>query len=209
MFNRFDVSPTSNPTCSEPIYTISADDFRYYDKDGFELNQAEQHYYRMMKYPIDNGILNHHCWQEPWFELKDKNTNLKLDHCILLHRCNYTEYAEHQLNKITHNIPEANWLLNTPQKWGFDFALDAVNEQGQIYEVLHIEYDRYNYNVFIEQMNIFEHGIQNTDWIDAAKKIWNCRDEWKDLKGFAQNDWKANFLIGWKQAEYTEKSLTF
>lgn len=209
MFKRFDVKIVSNPTCREPIYDINHTDFRYYDKDGFELNQAEQAYYRMMHYPIDNGILNHHCWQEPWFELEDKSNNLILDHCMVLHRCNYSEHAHYQLEKVKKDIPEAEWLLKTKQKWGFDFALDAVDENGDIYEVLHIEYDSYDYQTFSNHMITFDFKVRHTDWYDAAKKVLDHQSEWKNLKGFDQNDWKARFLIGWKKAEFTEKSLTF
>jgi len=209
MFKRFDVSIVSNPTCKEPIYNIVPENFCYYDKDGFELNQAEQRYYEMMKHPINTPLLNHTCWQETWFELENNNTNLKLDHSMILHRCNYTDHAAYQLSKIKSNIPEASWLLNTKQKWGFDFALDAVDTNGNMYEVLHIEYDSYDYDKFNTQMLVFDYKIRHTDWHDASKQILLHEDEWKNLNGFEQNNWKAQFLVGWKKAEYTEKSLTF
>lgn len=210
MFKRFDVNTTSNPTCTAPISDYEILDFKFYDKDGFELNIAEQKYYRAMKHPIDYGILNHRCWQEPWFELeKNKSHNLILDHCMILQRCNYQEGAAAQLQSIKKEIPEAEWILKTPQKWGFDFALDAVADDGSVFEVLHIEYDHYDYDTFSNHMIAFDYKIRHTDWKDAANKIWNNKDQWKNLKGFEQNDWKAKFLIGWKKSEYTEKSLTF
>lgn len=209
MFKRFDVKLVSNPTCSQPIYDIKVDNFRYYDKDGFELNLAEQEYYRMMNHPINHRILNHTCWQEPWFELEKKDKGLILDHSMILQRCNYTEHAAYQLSKITKDIPEAELLLKTKQKWGYDFALDAVAPDGEVYEVLHVEYDHPDYETFSKHMISFDFIVRHTDWHDAAKKILDHKDEWKNLKGFEQNHWKANFLIGWKKAEYTEKSLTF
>jgi hypothetical protein len=33
------------------------------------------------------------------------------------------------------------------------------------------------------------------------------RDIWLPLKGFAQNDWKAKYLLGWDKSEYTEKAV--
>jgi hypothetical protein len=209
MLKRFDVNIISDPTCNEPIYDIVAADFKFYDKDGFELNQAEQKYYKVSNHPIDYPILNHKCWQEPLFELENKDNKLILDHCMVLHRCNYSGHAAYQLQKIKKDIPEAEWLLKTPQKWGFDFALDAVSPDGEIYEVLHIEYDNYDYTKFINAMISFEYTVRHTDWFNAATQILSHKDEWKHLSGFAQNDWKSNFLIGWKRSEYTEKSLTF
>lgn len=208
MLKRFDVSIVSDPTCREPIFQINPLDFKYYDKDGFELNQAEQAYYRMMRFPIDSGILNHHCWQEKWFEIEDSTTGLIIDHSMILTRCSYSDHALYQLKKITKEIPEAQLLIDTPQKWGYDFALDSVSPDGKIFEVLHIEYDNKDYEKFCTHMIAFDYTIRHTDWRDAAQEIWKHRDQWEHLKSFSQNDWKAEFLLGWKKAEYTEKSLT-
>lgn len=208
MFKRHDVSIVSNPLCKEAISEIKSDNFRYYDKDGFELNLAEQAYYQEMNFPINSGILNHRCWQELWFEIEDKNSNLLLDHSMILTRAAYSGNALDQLKKISKNIPESQFIINTPQKWGYDFALDAVNHDGKVFEVIHIEYDNKNFNDFSNSMITFEYKVRHTDWQDVANKIWNHRDKWQNLKSFAQNDWKAKFILGWKKAEFTEKSLT-
>jgi hypothetical protein len=46
-----------NPICSSSVDNLTADDFLYYDKDGFELNLAEQKYYSAMNHPINHPIL--------------------------------------------------------------------------------------------------------------------------------------------------------
>lgn len=209
MFKRFNVKIISNPTCSKSLKDIDTLDFKYYDKDGFELNKAEQQYYQLMNYPLGHAILNHVCWQEPWFELEKNNNDLILDHSMVLHRANYEGRAAEQLLKIKKEIPEADLLLKTKQKWGFDFALDAISPDNEVYEVLHIEYDNLNYDIFNNQMIVFDYTVRHTDWHDAAKKILKNKDKWAHLTGFEQNHWKSNFLIGWKRSEYTEKSLTF
>ena len=207
MLKRFDVNIISNPVCSKSIQEINPQDFKYYDKDGFELNLAEQVYYRAMKFPVDNGILNHHCWQEPWFDILG-SSNLIMDHCMILTRASYGGPALDQLKEIKQTIPEAQYLIDTPQKWGYDLALDAVSPDGKVYEVLHIEYDNKDYDDFCNHMYAFEFTIRHTDWEDAAESIWQHRDEWQNLKSFSQNDWKAEYILGWKKSEYTEKSLT-
>lgn len=209
MLKRIDVAIISNPVCSKSVEGLTAEDFRYYDKDGFELNCAERAFYKAMDYPINQPILNHCCWQETWFEVEDKNSILVMDHSMILHRCSYADNATYQLEKIKKNIVGASSLLNTNQKWGFDFALDALDSNGNTYEVLHVEYDSLNYDHFLNRMIHFDYIVRHTDWIDAAIKINQHKDKWSNLTAFAQNDWKANFLIGWKKAEYTEKSLTF
>lgn len=206
MFKRHDVTLMSNPSCYKSVDDLAIKDFIYYDKDGFELNAAEQKFYRAMDYPINCPILNHTCWQEPWFELEHNDTNLMLDHSMFLCRADYIGQALEQLHTIKSHQPLADYLIRTPQQWGFDFALDAVID-GTPFEVLHIEYDNYDYEVFKNRMISFDYMVRHTDWEDAAERIWNYRHEWQQLKGFDQNHWKAKFLIGWDQSEYVEKSF--
>lgn len=206
MFRRFDVRSMSNPVCRKPIEDLVEDDFLYYDKDGFELNKAEQKFYRANNLPLID-CLNHICWQEPWFELQDKNKGLILDHSMFLCRASYADHALDQLKSFKKNIPMADLIIRTRQKWGFDFALDAVSNDGTVFEVVHIEYDNYDYITFSDQMLNFDFKVRHTDWYDCARKIWDKRDEWQNLSGFAQNDWKSWFLLGWRKAEYTEKSI--
>lgn len=205
MFKRANTPTVSNPICYRAVDNLTASDFYYYDKDGFELNRAEQKYYAAMSYPIDYPCLNHTCWQEPWYYL-EQNDLLLLDHSLILHRCKYTEDAAKQLHDLSKTIPYANLLLQTKPKWGLDFALDAVYGN-QVYEVLHIEYDSRNYEQFCNQKIILEYTINHTDWVDAAHQIWQHRTEWQDLKGYDQNHWKARYLLGWEQAELLEKSV--
>ena len=208
MFRRLDVTQISNPACSKPVDNLISEDFCYYDKDGFELNDAEQQYYRAMGYPVDHNILNHSCWQEPWFELeKDKAKNLLLDHSMFLCRSNYVGAALEQLQGLKKHIPYADLLIRTKVKWGFDFALDAVADDGTVYEVIHIEYDSNNYELFTTRMIHFDYIVRHTDWVDAANRIWNEREQWLGLRGFEQNHWKAKYLINWDRSEYTEKAV--
>ncbi len=207
MFRRHDVKLMSNPSCDKSVEGLETKDFQYYDKDGFELNLAEQKFYAAMKYPIWNNILNHSCWQEPWFELEQNNNDLILDHSMFLCRCNYERSAAEQLIKLKEHIPAADLLLRTKRKWGFDFALDAVAEDCTVYEVLHIEYDSYDYDIFKNRMLNFEWTVRHTDWRSAAQNVWKNKDKWENLKAFEQNHWKAKYLINWTKAEYTEKSI--
>jgi len=207
MLTKQNITLIENPECVNPVLDLDPQDFQYYDKDGFELNLAEQKFYAAMGYPITHPILNHTCWQEPWYTLDNDNSNLILDHSMFLCRASYAGPAYDQIQSIKHKTPSADYLLQTKQKWGFDFALDAVSTTGTVYEVLHIEYDNYSYNEFLQELYAFEKIVETTDWTSAADSIWNTRELWAHLTGFEQNHWKANYLIGWTKAEYTEKSV--
>jgi hypothetical protein len=206
MFRRHEVTLLSNPCCEHPVDNVSASDFQYYDKDGFELNLAEQKFYRAMNHPIHYPLLNHTCWQQPWFELERSDLDLILDHSMFLCRCNYERDAAEQLKSLKDSVPLADYLLRTKRKWGYDFALDAVRE-GTTFEVIHVEYDHNDFDYFRNHMLNFEWTVRHTDWQDAADRVWSQRDQWQHLKGFDQNYWKAEYLLGWSKAEYTEKAV--
>lgn len=207
MFIRYDTYVTSNPTCSKSVDDLNEQDFRYFDKDGFELNSAEQKFYAAMDYPIHHPILNHVCWQVPWYSLPENENKLFLDHAMVLQRCHYQDKAREQLESISEHIPAAKYLLQIRPKWGYDFDLNAVSNDGTAYEVLHVEYDTNNYDTFCERMIMFEQIVKRTDWFSVAEEIWQRRDEWYTLKGYDQNHWKAKYILGWDQAEYLEKAI--
>jgi hypothetical protein len=206
MFRRREVTLLSNPSCEQAVDNVSTSDFQYYDKDGFELNLAEQKFYRAMDFPIHYPLLNHTCWQQPWFELERNDLDLILDHSMFLCRCSYERDAAEQLKKLKDSVPFADYLLRTKRKWGYDFALDAVRE-GTTFEVIHIEYDHNDFDYFRNHMLNFEWTVRHTDWQDAADRVWQQRDKWQHLKGFDQNHWKADYLLGWNKSEYTEKAV--
>lgn len=195
-----------DPVCTKPNYNIfDSEDFRYYDKDGFELNQAEVGFYRAMGYKL-NKSLNHLCFQEDWLKLS-VTSGLYLDHCLILHRCKYDKEAREQLFHLRSKIPAASLIMNTVAKWGFDFALDAVDSEHNLFEVLHIECDYTSYDEFCAQLDKIQSKLIQIDWKDAAQRVLNNKEKWNNLKGFEQNHWKANFLLGWNKAEYTEKTI--
>lgn len=203
MFKRLDVNLLSNPVCTQAVQELHVEDFLYYDKDGFELNIAERKFYKQNGFPL-NSCLNHICWQEPWFQCEQPG--LILDHSLILHRASYADFALEQLSQHSRIDPRVSLLIQTKQKWGFDFALDAVDTDNNVYEVLHVEYDSNNYDEFINTMLLFEYKVRYMDWIDAAQRIDQQRTNWQHLSGFKSNDWKAKYLIDWNQAEYTLKS---
>lgn len=202
MLIKHDVPLIVNPQCTKPIADFDINDFRYYDKDGFELNKAEQKYYEQHEYPTQHPILNHCCWQEPWFEIN--HPTLIIDHSMILHRCSYDGEALKQLSSFKKYTPLTEQLINTKQKWGFDFALDVIYND-KVYEVLHIEVDHNNLAIFESKLLRFESVVEKRDWVDAAEKIISLKDRWEHLQGMEQNNWKAKFLLGWDRAEYTEK----
>lgn len=192
-----------NLTCTLAPDGFFRDDFSYYDKDGFELTVAER------KILLCNGIqleyiLNHWAWCVNWMELKvDSHSGLYLDHCLLLHRPDFAGDVLELLKNYPH--PCANFMVQSRAKWGLDFALDHIENDDAI-EVLHIELDDYDFARIQDRKQELESWLLGQDLQDMAKKMRDTRSQWQHLRGFAQNDWKARYFLGWDRSEYTEKS---
>jgi len=194
-------------TCTTESYNLLLSDFNWYDKDGFELTAAERKLLEANNFKLQD-CLNHWTWHVDWIKLPTTRiTGLRIDHSMLLHRGDYREDALAQIECYHH--PGAAFMVNSKPKWGLDFAIDHMINHYDVIEVLHVEFDDYDYNRINEKKNELEEWILQQDWEDLAKQIRDKRDQWAHLHGHAQNDWKARYLLGWGKAEYTEKSTTF
>lgn len=204
MLVRNNLTISDKLTCDRLCLDLHCSDFRYYDKDGFELNRAEQKYYSIMGYKLGQ-CLNHTTFTKDWYTSQDPD--LIIDHSLILYRCNYSGDARRQLECLKKTVPQASLLLNTVPKWGFDFALDSVDSDGNIFEVLHIEFDSKNFTHFQDELNTIQERIDTIDWHDAARTVSLNRAQWQSLTGFAQNDWKSKYILDWTRSEYTEKAI--
>lgn len=205
MLVRANIDIVTDLKCDRLCLDLHKSDFLYYDKDGFELNLAEQKYYKLMGYHL-RQCLNHLALTKTWYTSQDPR--LIIDHSLILYRCAYTGHARQQLEHLKPCVPQASLLLNTEAKWGFDFALDSIDSQGNIYEVLHIEFDSKNFDHFVTHLESIQTQIDNIDWKDAAERILSSKAEWQALSGFEQNNWKSQYLLTWQRSEYTLKALT-
>lgn len=194
-----------NLTCTLAPDGFFRGDFSYYDKDGFELTVAER------KILLCNGaelshVLNHWAWGVDWMDLDRVSApGLHLDHCLLLHRPDFAGKVLELLKNYPH--PCAAFMVQARAKWGLDFALDHI-EDGDAIEVLHIELDDYDFARIQDRKQQLEAWLSQQDLSDMAKKMRDSRIHWQHLRGFAQNDWKARYFLGWDRAEYTEKSCS-
>lgn len=184
---------------------FTEDRLKYYDKDGFELCHLERDFYRIHGYQFGEH-LNHHCvWQQDWLINTGNNVQgLVVDHCMILHRCDFTQSAREQLERHRSHLPRLDFLLRSRRKWGMDIAIDWADDQGAL-EVIHIEMDSYDYDEACEDKARIQEWALNMDWHWAAHKIRELRSEWESLIGFEQNDWKARYF-GFPRAERTQKS---
>ena len=189
---------------NKPIDTSKINEYsiQYFDNDGFELSKLELEYYKENKVYLED-CLNHLGCQKQW--IKCENNKFKIDHSLLLQRYYFIEQAKEQLKKYKKQFPQLNKYLRLKPKWGLDFALEYYDSNHAI-EVLHIELDYNNYFLALEVKEELEKRILNTDWVDFTECLKIKKNQWKDLPGMEQNDWKARYW-GLEKAEFTQKAF--
>lgn len=164
----------------------------FFDKDGYELTKLEQIYYTTQGYPITTYTAGHPGFFQPWISIE--HDYLSIDHSCAMYRCNFQNSAEDQIRRHQKQNHRLGWLLTSKKKWGLDVDIDYCDNDFAL-EIIHLEWDADNIDQIQEYKYKAENIILNTDWVDAAHKIWNLRNEWQDLKGwYAQAHWKAKYF---------------
>lgn len=181
----------------DPMY-ISASNVMFYDKDGFELTPLEIEYYKTNNIPLSSCLYNLAC-HKPWIEQRDYSSGIILDHSMIVERYSFQGEALEQLETYAHAVPQLWKLIQTRQKWGFDFSVDYIKD-GEATDVFHLEVDSYDYDHILRMHERTTNVILAIDWEDGAKTIRRYKDEWQHLEGHAQSNWKARFF-GFPAAE--------
>ncbi|NDF75232.1 MAG: hypothetical protein EB114_13830 [Betaproteobacteria bacterium] len=195
MFLVNPIDPIDNLSVSQSIDKSYLQDPRavdFFDKDGYELTQLEQHYYRAQGLVVSRYTADHPGLFQPWITVNHEY--LSIDHSCAMYRCDFTGAARDQLLEYRSQNSRLGWLLTSRQKWGLDLNIDYC-DQNIALEVIHLEWDSYDAATAEEQRVQAEQLVLNTDWIDAAYKIWDRRDQWQNLTGwYAQAHWKAKYF---------------
>jgi hypothetical protein len=184
----------------KPIVDVKIDNIHFadsravdfFDKDGYELTRLEQVYYSAQGYKVVKYTADHPGIFQPWISVQHEN--ITIDHSCAMYRCSFEGDAKKQIEKHRQENHRVGWLLTSKQKWGLDLDIDYCDNQIAL-EVLHLEWDSPNKEFIEEERVKAEQIVLNTDWVDAAKKLWSMRDEWQYLKGwYAQAHWKAKYF---------------
>lgn len=201
--NTFIDNPSLTKAPSEG--TVLNSSMKYFDKDGYELNQTEQVYH------IENGVdlseqhLYHTANHKSWFYDEDiSEVGFILDHSMLMQRWDYQGLAREQIKRLLEKRPLLGKLLSIRQKWGLDFSLDYVDPDGWTVEIFHLENDFLTLDTAIDAKNRAEDLILKTDWENVLDQIIERKSEWENLCSDDQADWKAH-LVGWHRAFDNQK----
>jgi hypothetical protein len=192
--NEFNPDGYWNNPIAKVLYTPTYEDVDLFDQNGYDLTQLERHYaYGNYIKPKKQRDYRYAIKQD-WFTQDLQIEGPVLNHSSLFERKAYTGPALTQLQHWAKELPLIHKIISIRAKWGLDFSMDYVDRQGNAFEILHWEWDSFDYNEISAIKLEIEPRLQSIDWTDAANALVKYKHEWHHLDFFAQSDWKCNYF---------------
>jgi hypothetical protein len=178
---------------NKTLFSPTIADLALFDQNGYDLTDLEQRYAHQ-NLTTAQAHRYHRALKYDWFTQVEKNCFAVLNHSLLFERKAYSGLAQQQLLYWAKTNPLVHKLLALRPKWGLDFSMDYVNQNGDVFEILHWEYDGFDY----EQVQVYKLQLQAKfaaiDWDDAGEEILRHKDQWHHLDFFEQSHWKCDYF---------------
>jgi hypothetical protein len=193
--NQFD----PNPHWCERIKSVFAcppkETVEFFDQNGYDLTKLEQ------LYAVANGAnttrhrnSEHITLRQTWFTDDSPESGPHINHAVMFERKGYSGEALQQLTTWAGYRPQFHKLIAMRPKWGLDFSIDYADREGNVFELLHWEYDGFEYNEIADKKAQMEEFLVNQDWTDRARVMIERKEEWHGLDFFEQSEWKTQFF---------------
>jgi len=193
--NQFD----PRPCWTERIKTIFAcppkEAVELFDQNGYDLTRLEQMYaVANARYTTKHRDREHITLRQTWFQDRQPEDGAHINHAVMFERKGFDGEALEQLQSWAKAEPHLYKLVNMKPKWGLDFSIDYCDREGNVFELLHWEYDGFKFDEIAEKKSVMEDLLKKQDWSDRAKVMLERKNEWHHLDFFAQSDWKTKFF---------------
>lgn len=204
----------SEPFISNRIYidVPSKHECNTYDQNGYSLTPLEVMYYENENlYITYGGTTRQYTNSKQWFRENQGvsiNDGPVINHSQLFQKKGFAGEALEQLtNWGRYYNPCCFKIANIVPKWGIDMSIDWVDRLGNVFEILHFEWDDFNLDNVESIREQVEVVVLNTDWLDAGRHLLNRKDEWHSLPFFEQSKWKTDYfglpeekfkMVNWK-----------
>jgi hypothetical protein len=177
------------------VYLPTAEDVALFDQNGYDLTDLEKHYaYSNWSKPKKHRE-HRVALKQPWFVQElPVIEGAVLNHSLLFERKGYAGAALEELQHWARELPLIHKIIAIRPKWGLDFSMDWVDRQGNAFELLHWEFDSFNYEEICAVKESVEPILLSIDWNNAAKNLIKYKDNWHHLDFFAQSDWKCEYF---------------
>jgi hypothetical protein len=167
----------------------------FFDQNGYDLTKLEQ------LYAVANGAnttrhrnSEHITLRQTWFEDDSPESGAHINHAVMFERKGYSGEALQQLTTWAGYRPQFHKLIAMRPKWGLDFSIDYTDREGNVFELLHWEYDGFEHDEIQAKKTKMEEFLLNQDWPDRARVMLTRKEEWHSLGFFEQSEWKTRFF---------------
>jgi len=192
--NQFNPNPYFDKTIAQE-YVPAMEQTELFDQNGYDLTPLER------LYAESNGQAgrwhrpNHYALKKDWFYDTEKSvTGAHINHALLFERKGYTGAALSQLEQWAKQNNLIYKLIKMRPKWGMDISVDYVDELGNVFELLHWEYDGFSHQEIDDKKVYIEQFLLSIDWDHAAREMIRRKSEWHHLGFFEQSAWKTKFF---------------
>lgn len=175
-------------------HTPTINDVDLFDQNGYDLTPIEQLYATVNQIQVYSHRSHRTALKSDWFCQEPAISGPTINHSLLFERKGYQGEALEQLKRWAKILPLLYKIIAIRPKWGMDISVDYVDNIGNSFELLHWEYDCFDYNEAVEMKTYVEPIILNIDWLDAAKYFLQNKQHWHHLDFFAQSAWKCNYF---------------
>jgi hypothetical protein len=188
---QFDPDPYFTEPLVKEFKDIDPSWVSIFDQNGYILTKLEQLYYSRIR---EHRGPWEHSFQKLWITQLEKYEHAVLNHSLLFQRKGFIGEAYDQLSHWAEYMPLLWKVAKIRPKWGLDFSIDWCDDQGNVFEILHWEWDDFEFDKVQERKYRYESFFVSLDWDHIAKQMLLRKDEWYYLDFFGQSNWKCDFL---------------
>ena len=192
--NSFDPNGYWSKPMDKMVFIPLPEDLDLFDQNGYDLTVLEQHFANSNSCEVRNHRSHRFAIKKDWFTQSKEIEGAVLNHSLLFERKAYSGEALEQLKHWAKKLPLIYKIIAMRPKWGLDFSMDYVDCEGNAFEILHWEWDCFDYQEICAVKQHIEPVLLSIDWPQAAKDLIKYKDKWHKLDFFAQSDWKCDFF---------------
>ena len=193
--SKFNPNPYFTHKIKSFFVTPPKSTLELFDQNGYDLTKLEQ------LYAVENGYelvthrnKDHITLRQDWFIDEVPEDGAHINHALMFERKGYTGDALQQLEAWSTGNVHMHKLIAMKPKWGLDFSIDYCDKEGNVFEVLHWEFDGFEYQEIADKKQVMDEFLLKQDWNHAGRQILKHKDEWHHLGFFEQSEWKTRYF---------------
>ena len=197
------LAPTHNQFNPDPYFRSPIDQeslpstaqIELFDQNGYDLTPLERLYAEANGQAGRWHRPNHYALKTDWFvDEQNSVTGAHINHALLFERKGYAGAALAQLEGWAQHNNLIYKIVKMRPKWGMDISVDYADHVGNVFELLHWEYDGFDHDEIADKKTHIEKFLLSVDWEAAAAEMIKRKSEWHHLGFFHQSAWKTQFF---------------